>query len=211
MSDWLNIDVPSFDALVLAHEPKDLASLGVLDRLPFAFSSKLEYLRWRDMLADGLRVDGKDVALVGSAATGRSLSARKKFGVFKRESDLDVSVVSTHHFEIAWRWFRTTNPNMVTGLDAEMRKKFDAHRSHYVFEGVIAADYFLSFLPFGNDWVTAMQRSEELLPQSLRGRLMKIRLYREYSALRTAQIEAISSYRRVLENKIDNQNRAESE
>lgn len=197
-TDWLQIDIPTFDDVIHQHPARRAASLAVFDRLPFAFESKEQYLIWRDHLSQGFEVDGRDITLVGSAATGRSLSARKQFGVFRSSSDIDVGVVSSHHFDIAWKWFRMTDPLTLTGLDKKGIDRFQQHRKHYVYEGIIAADYFLSFLPFGSEWLKAMQRSQELLPQNLQGRLMKVRVYKDYSALRNHQAEAIRIYKRVL-------------
>lgn len=196
--DWLKIDIPTFDDVIHQHAPRQAASLAVFDRLPFAFDSKEQYLSWRDHLSQGFEVDGRDIALVGSAATGRSLSARKRFGVFGASSDIDVGVVSSHHFDIAWKWFRLTDPLTLTGLDQTGKDRFEQHRKHYVYEGIIAADYFLSFLPFGGEWLKAMQRSQDLLPAALKGRLMKVRIYKDYSALRDHQAEAIRIYKLAL-------------
>ncbi|WP_108249945.1 hypothetical protein [Planctomonas deserti] len=204
MTDWSPITVQGFDALAAAHSPHDGVSLGVLDRLPFKFESKTQYLLWRDSIAEGFGLDGKDIALVGSAATGRSLSADKQYAMFHSKSDVDVAVISTHHFDVSWRWFRRTNPNFLTGLDGKMRERFDAHRAHYVFEGVIATDYFLSYLPFGDEWQSAMQRTQTLLPSGLQGRLMKVRIYRDYAALRQTQIAAMSAYKIYLTNNPEN-------
>lgn len=205
MSDWTGIDVPAFDDAVLQQEPPFTASTGLMDRLPFKFDSKREFLQWRDALAEGFGVDGRDVVLVGSAATGRSLSTRRKrgnrHGVFGRGSDLDIAVVSPHHFDVAWRWFRRTNPLFLTGLDEVGRERFEAHKSHYVYEGIIAADYFLSYLPFGDEWSRAMQQTQVLLPTDLRGRLMKTRIYRDFASLREHQAEAIRIYKLYLEAK----------
>lgn len=205
MSDWLKLDVPTFDDLVCQHEPAESASLVVLDRLPFAFPSKQSFLAWRDDLASGFGVDGKDVSLVGSAATGRSLSTRskdgKRYGLFRPKSDIDIAAVSPYHFEVAWRWFRTTNPLFLTGLDGEGKRLFERHGENYVFNGMIAADYFLSYLPFGSSWAEAMQRSQRLLPLDLTGRLMKVRIYRDFASLRQHQTEALRIYKRFIEAK----------
>lgn len=204
MTDWSPMTVPDFDTLVATNDAAHCVSLGVFDRLPFAFDSKAQYVTWRDSLAEGFGLDGRDLALVGSAASGRSLSSRKRFGVFRPDSDVDIAVVSPHHFDIAWRWFRGTNPNFITGLDGEMRKRFKAHAEHYIFEGVVAADYFLSYLEFGREWSAAMQRTQHLLPSNLQGKLMKVRIYRDFSALRETQAAAMAAYQRVLANKLEN-------
>ncbi len=40
MTDWQNIDIPTFDKLIGENEPVECVSVGVLDRLPFTFDTK---------------------------------------------------------------------------------------------------------------------------------------------------------------------------
>jgi predicted nucleotidyltransferase len=198
MTDWSPNTVQEFMSLTLSDEPlRILVGRIVLDRLPFTFDTKQQYFVWRDALAEGLEVDGRDIVLVGSAATGRSLSARKKFGTFSSASDIDIAVVSSTHFDRAWSWFRRTDP-VLLGLEPESVRLFGQHRKQYVFDGMVAANYFLSYLPFGNEWNRELQRSEKLLPSRLRGRKMSVRIYKDGEALRAAQMAALATYQGVL-------------
>jgi hypothetical protein len=198
MSDWTRIEIADFMAEVRdSTEPNELVSRVVLERLPFKFDSKEQYFHWRHMLADGLQVDARDVILVGSSALGRSISARKKFAVFHKNSDVDIAVISSSHFDQAWHWFRTANP-AILGFDSEQLRLFKRHREGYVFDGMIAANVFLSFLPFGSEWNRELQRSEQYLPLVLRGRVQSVRIYRDNAALRNAQREGLLSYQRYL-------------
>ncbi|MEV4518001.1 hypothetical protein AB0K00_54725 [Dactylosporangium sp. NPDC049525] len=87
MTDWSKIDIREFMEVVLEEEhPRVLVGRLILERLPYAFDSKAQYLRWRDALADGFQVDARDIVIVGSAATGRSINSRKKFGTFHGKS-----------------------------------------------------------------------------------------------------------------------------
>jgi hypothetical protein len=204
MSDWTNIEIADFMAEVLTDAaPGELVSRIVLERLPFKFESKEQYFHWRHMLAEGLQVDPRDVLLVGSAATGRSLSARKRFQVFSSRSDVDIAVISTSYFDRAWQWFRTANTTILK-FDEEQRRLFNRHREGYIFDGVIAANVFLSYLPFGHEWNRELQRSEQYLPLGLQGRVLSVRIYRDGEALRRAQLEALLSYQRYLRVKRDN-------
>ena len=199
VTDWAAIEIGDFDQLCKENDRLDvLVGRAVLYRLPHTFESKKQYLTWRERLAADLELDGNDIHLVGSAATGRSLSARKKFKVFDKHSDVDIAVISQGHFDRAWTWFRRTNVDLLTGLDEYGRRLFEKHRSHYIYDGVIAADYFLSYLPFGNEWLAALQRSEEYLPKTLAGRRLRVRIYKDASALREAQVAALSTYRKYL-------------
>jgi hypothetical protein len=203
VSDWTKIQVAEFMTEVESGAlPSELVSRIVLERLPFTFDTKEQYFRWRHMLAEGLQVDPRDIVLVGSAATGRSLSARKKFSMFNRKSDVDIAIISPAHFDRAWHWFRRVNPALL-GFDPEQLRLFNRHREGYIFDGMIAANVFLSYLPFGAEWNRELQRSEQYLPPSLRGRVLSVRIYRDSEALRRAQLEALLSYQGYLRGKHD--------
>jgi hypothetical protein len=198
VSDWSNIPVAEFMRVVATSAvPGELVSRLILERLPFAFEDKMQYFHWRHMLGEGLQIDAREILLVGSAATGRSLSARKKFGMFSKNSDVDIAIVSTSHFDRAWQWFRQAKPALL-GLDTEQLRLFNRHREGYIFDGMIAANVFLSYLPFGAEWNRELQRSEQYLPAKLRGRILSVRIYRDSAALRRAQIEALLSYQSYL-------------
>jgi hypothetical protein len=192
------IDVEQF--MQLAREEiteGDLVGRIILDRLPFTFESKKQYFQWRAALAEGIQVDPRDIILVGSAATGRSLSPGKRFKVFDAHSDVDIAVLSPTHFEQSWQWFRSADP-VILGLDPDERKLFDQHQKQYVFDGMIAANYFLSYLPFGNEWNRELQRAERYLPPKLRGRKQSVRIYKSSEALRRAQAKSLIVYQNYL-------------
>jgi hypothetical protein len=205
MSDWIRIDIAEF--MILAEQqdarPSQLVSRIILERLPFAFDTKEQYFNWRDMLAEGLEVDSRDIIVVGSAATGRSLNSRTRFGVFNKRSDLDIAVISQVYFDRAWQWFRQADP-VLLGFQVEQRKLFDRHREAYVFDGMIAANSFLSYLPFGSAWNRELQKSERYLPTLLQGRVLSVRIYRDSEALRRAQLKSLISYQTYLRARRDN-------
>jgi hypothetical protein len=198
MTDWVKIEIAEFMELAQSDDHVGgLVGRLVLDRLPVTFETKQQYFRWRDELGEGFGVDARDILLVGSAATGRSLSARKRFGVFGKESDVDIAVVSSRYFDDAWHWFRRVNP-ILLNLDAEGVHLFEQHHKQYIFQGMIAANYFLAYLPFGGQWIRELQRCEKYLPALLQGRRMSVRIYKDNEALRQAQMVALSSYRSYL-------------
>jgi hypothetical protein len=203
MSDWSAIEIAQFMTDVQTDAaPSELVSRIILERLPFTFETKEQYFHWRHMLAEGLQVDPREIMLVGSAATGRSLSARKQFSVFNKSSDVDIAIISPAYFDRAWRWFRQANPALL-GFDPEQLRLFKRHREGYIFDGMIAANVFLSYLPFGAEWNRELQRSEQYLPPRLQGRVLSVRIYKDSQALRRAQLEALLSYQNYLRAKYD--------
>jgi hypothetical protein len=198
LSDWVKIEVQEFMQCVREDTPlKELVGRIVIDRLPFTFDTKQQYFHWREILAEGLQVDSRDIVVVGSAATGRSLSPRKRFRTFHANSDVDIAVISQTHFDRAWYWFRQADP-VVLGLTDEPRRLFERHKQAYIFDGMIAANYFLSYLPFGSEWNRELQRAGQYLPPLLRGRMLSVRIYRDSDALRHAQMVSLAAYQRYL-------------
>jgi hypothetical protein len=89
---------------------EDFTSRQLLDRVPWLFSDRPQYIGWKAALAADLEVDPYMLVVVGSAAVGFSLSPWKRFSEFGPNSDIDVAVVSTRHFDDAWRWLRDLGP-----------------------------------------------------------------------------------------------------
>ena len=122
--------------------------------------------------------------------------------MFGKKSDVDIAVISASHFDRAWQWFRQAQPALL-GLDPEQLRLFNRHREGYIFDGMIAANVFLSYLPFGAEWNRELQRSEQYLPNRLQGRVLSVRIYRDSEALRRSQLQALLSYQSYLRAKRD--------
>ena len=64
MSDWVRIEVQEFMRCAKEDTPlKELVGRIVLDRLPFTFDTKQQYFHWREILAEGLEVDSRDIVI----------------------------------------------------------------------------------------------------------------------------------------------------
>ena len=90
--------------------PNILVSKWIIERTPHIFGSDvLQYIHWKRQLADAIGVDPCAIVLTGSSSVGISLNPAKNFRNFDagpKKSDIDVAVVSSFHFEIAWRYLR---------------------------------------------------------------------------------------------------------
>jgi predicted nucleotidyltransferase len=139
-----------------------------------------------------LEVDPYGVILVGSACTGFSLSPNKNFREFHAGSDFDVAVISDRHFDQAWRFLRDLGSDVLK-LPAQSRQAVNSHRSGHVFDGVIATDRFVQFLPFAEKWVPVLERAS--LDEPADGRPVKVRLYRDLFALRSYQRRGVEAAR----------------
>ncbi|TFB66180.1 hypothetical protein [Cryobacterium sp. Hz9] len=177
---------------LLDHTPEDYVSHHVIDRVPAIFSDRQSYIDWKKSIAEGLQVDPYGVILVGSACTGFSLSPQKNFREFNARSDLDVAVISDRHFDEAWRYLRDLGSD-VHKLPLASKRAVNSHRSGHVFDGVIATDQFVQYLPFGKTWVPVLERATISRPAD--GRQVKVRLYRDLFALRSYQRRGVEEAR----------------
>lgn len=186
-------DVPALRAALLEKQPKDFVSHFMFECVPFAFSSDLSsWIGWKTSLAERLQIDPRDVVLTGSGAVGFSLNPNKNFKAFDEQSDIDTGVISPHHFELAWRHLRRLNPAWLS-LSPGTKQAIEMHRKKLVFAGTIATDKILSVLPFGPAWQEALDAMAKVAP--IAGREVKLRIYKDYDALRSYQADNIERLR----------------
>lgn len=168
----------------------DFASRYLLDRVPWLFFDRSQYIAWKAELAADLEVDPYMVIVVGSAATGYSLSPTKNFSAFGQRSDIDVAVVSQRHFDEAWRWLRELGPVKLLTKGTVEHEMLSWHRRNLVFDGAIETNKLLSLLPFGPTWATGLGRAGKREPTV--GRPVKVRLYRDFESLRQYHVAGIN-------------------
>src|SRR4051812_40471899 len=79
----------------------------VFDCVPHVFGGdRASYVAWKRTLGSAIDVDPACLTVVGSAAIGCSLNPTKNLKPFDVGSDVDVAVVSSYHFTVAWRYLR---------------------------------------------------------------------------------------------------------
>lgn len=172
------------------------ASHMLFDRVPWLWNSRTEYIEWKTTLARGLDVDPYSLIVVGSACTGISLNPKKNFSQFGDTSDVDVAVMSSYHFELAWKTLRELGRPSAEIPTKSQKYVLRQHREYLVFDGTIAADWILPHLPFGNNWRDALRQSELTLPGDRRE--VKARIYRDMDALRAYHVRNIEKIKQGL-------------
>jgi hypothetical protein len=161
---------------------EEFASRHVLDRVPWLFSDRRQYIDWKTNLAIELELDPYMLLVVGSACLGFSLSPFKRFSEFGSRSDIDVAAVSERHFDEAWRWLRELGPDNLLERDELEQEMFKWHRRTLVFDGAIATERLLSRLPYGSTWMSALGHAANREPTM--GRKINVRIYRDFESLR---------------------------
>jgi predicted nucleotidyltransferase len=177
-------------------QPTKFVNDHIIDRLPWLFETRSSYRDWKAELAHGLDVDPHEIIVVGSAATGFSLTPGKDFSLFHDDSDIDVAIISQWYFDLAWRHIRKINKVDFFYAGSSESKNLGRHRECLVFDGAIATDRVLNFLPFGPAWTTAFSLASNRYPTV--GRSINGRIYRNCDSLREYHVENVSRIRTQL-------------
>lgn len=154
------------------------------EKTPFVFKSDAAaHILWRQDLGAALGISLFNVTLIGSAAVGISLNPSRNFAAFDGSSDIDLAVVSTFHFEEAWRWLRQLGSGLY-GLPRPAQQWVKEHEGRLVYWGMIATDQLLPHMPIGSKWLPNLARLSQTSPAN--GRALTVRLYRDFDALEGA-------------------------
>ena len=178
----------------LAKGPIDrVASHFLLERVPYLFSGDHNaYIEWKHELASRIGVDARALCLVGSAAIGISLNPNKNYKSFDDDSDIDVAAISDYHFDVAWTWMRNLGSERFR-LPRVAQSSIEQHRTQLVYFGAIASDQIIQYMPFGRLWTEAISYVKGLAP--IDGRDVNVRIYRDFSALRSYQVRNLTRLR----------------
>lgn len=160
--------------------PSHFITKWIFDHTPFVFDGQeYEYIKWREELAKKLNIDPTDILITGSASLGFSLNPNKNFKLFNESSDIDVSIISQHYFDIAWHDLLHNNSPI---HNAKIREARDDHRSRLIYWGTIATDKVLPLLSFGRQWDKILNECKTL--PILEGREINFRIYKNRLAAR---------------------------
>lgn len=156
-----------------------VVSKWIIEKVPAIFNGNFEqFVKVKLTIAKQLGIDSCSVVFVGSSCTGFSMNPTKNFKVFDEKSDIDIAIVSYYYFNVAWRWLRQQDATLLRG---SVKKAYTSHRNFYVFDGTIATDKILKFLPFGTVWKNVIDELKE--NPIFNGRDIHFRLYQDHKAL----------------------------
>lgn len=194
-------DVAGLHAAIMERDPTSFVSHHIFAPVPFAFNGNLTaWLEWKQLLGEALDVDPQDIVMTGSAAVGFSLNPHKDFKAFHDGSDIDCGVISSHYFDVAWRYLRQQRVSWLS-LPQITRNAIVSHQKSHVFAGTIAADKMLGILPFGKSWLSGLEKMSGIDPT--KGRSVKLRLYKDYDSLRYYQSHGVNQLREQLAGAVD--------
>lgn len=169
-------------------------SLTLESEVPHVFSDdRRMFEAWRRDLSRHLDVDPAAVIVAGSAAVGVSLNPDKKLKAFGANSDVDVAIISQHHFNVAWRWMARLTSTEKYRLPKEAQAAVKNHRLRHIYFGAVATDDLIGHLPFGARWTQAAEAMKARSP--VNGRDINFRIYRNRHAFRHYQLVGVRELR----------------
>lgn len=164
-------------------------SKWIIERIPFIFNNDLDnYIDWKERLSNLIGVDSKAIVFTGSSSVGFSLNPRNNFKAFESNSDIDVAIISSHYFDIAWHFLRNIGPKFYR-FKPNVQNAITEHRERFIYHGTIATDRIVHILPFGKEWVNAMNEMRKIDPT--KDRDINFRIYKDFEALKSYQIMGI--------------------
>jgi hypothetical protein len=173
-------------------------SKWIIEGIPHIFNNNLEtYIKWKEQLSALIGVDSKAIVFTGSSSVGFSLNPVKDFRAFNEDSDVDVAIISNIHFDIAWHYLRNIGPKYHR-LKPREKNAVDDHRTRLIYHGTIATDKIVQLLPFGKDWVTAMNTMGKIDPT--KNREINFRIYKDFEALKAYQLIGVAKIKDQLIN-----------
>jgi hypothetical protein len=187
-----------FIADLQKEKPEWVVSKWILERpTPYFFQKDhLAYIQWKNQLATKLGVDPHSIIVVGSANIGFSLNPDKNWKSFDDESDIDIAIISSDHFQQAWYFLRHIKPAERYRLSKEMQTVITSHETTYVYCGAIAAEMILGLLPFGEKWMAGIG---EMNKESPLGHTIGLRIYKDIESLRDYTIHTFKKLRAKLQ------------
>lgn len=159
-----------------------ITSKWIIEKIPHVFSDDLDsYIRWKENLGSKIGVDSRAIAITGSASVGFSLNPEKNLKIFSAASDIDVAIISQYHFDIAWHFLRNLGTKIHSFSQRE-KNAIEDHRTRLIYWGTIATDKIIQLLPFGQQWVNALNEMSDFAPT--KGHEVNARIYKDFEALR---------------------------
>jgi len=176
-----------------------LASKWILERIPHVFDGDTElYIQWKEELSQKIHIDSSAIVFTGSSCCGFSLNPRKNYRDFAIGSDIDVALISQHYFDISWHTLRNLGTRYYD-LVPRQRSAVDDHVNRLIYWGTIATDKILGILPFGKEWLIALNEMGQKKP--FENRTVNIRIYKDFESLRDYQAKNLDKLRhKLLEN-----------
>lgn len=185
--------------LLAGRRNEEFVDTEILNRRPWIFAVDAEHDSWCASVATALEIEKQHIHIVGSAATGYSLSPLKAGRAFRKPttdtqaSDIDLAITSKELFEEAW--------NTVIAFDRRMRLRMSSSERDKMRTDVYWGLVGQRSLPANTDAarriLTAVSAATNAPP--VRGHIVRCRIYRRKNDLTAYHVSSLRQLRAVLE------------
>lgn len=195
---------PEERELLSAEDPPCWIDRHFLRQDPFAFGrSALSFHDAACDLSARLDVERNGIFCIGSGAIGLSINPEKISGghlkSFDSGSDLDIAVVSSRHFELAWRDLLLATQPHLKEVPANVEEHLSWQRKR-LFDGAILGNKLLGSFSFGTRWLGAIDSFSGRLAEALdRNVNAEFWIYRDYWSLRNYVARGVVACQRILQ------------
>ncbi len=145
----------------------------ILGGNPICFSGReILILQLKKALTEHFNIHIKNIEIVGSAKLGISLGNDKLGKQFDKHSDIDIAVVSSELFDIAW--FELMKLESISYKLTEKDRVFLKECSNLISKGFISPDKLPKISNFSENWWKIFSElSNKYEYKKIRGRLFK--------------------------------------
>ena len=172
----------------------------ILERRPWIFDAVESYQAWRTSVASQLGVEPDNVRIVGSAATGFSLSPLKPGRPFRRlenaaggqTSDIDIALIAPSLFVVAWETILYLDRRHRLGIAQGALGKIRLD----VYWGLVGQQSLPRNTDPARSILSAMSVAGRMPP--LRGYPIRCRIYRRVEDLRAYHTDSLRQLRQEL-------------
>lgn len=139
-------------------------------------------------LANRLDVERNGIFCIGSGAIGLSINPANiengHLAEFNVDSDLDIAIISSRHFELAWRELLIATQPHLKEVPKEVEENLGWQKKR-LFDGAILVNKLLGALSFGPEWLAAIDVVSGQVGDALdRNIKTDFWIYRDYWSLR---------------------------
>jgi hypothetical protein len=169
----------------------DFVDVELLNRRPWIFGADAEHNAWCMSVAAVLEIDKNNIHIVGSAATGYSLSPLKpgrpfrKLGSSPRASDIDLAITSKGLFEEAWNTIVSFDRRHGLRIAKDEREKMRTD----VYWGLVGQKSLPANTDSARRILTAVSIATQVPP--IRGHVVRCRIYRRREDLKAYHINSL--------------------
>jgi hypothetical protein len=185
--------------LLASRDNDEFIDAELLNRRPWIFGADAEHNSWCTSVADVLEIEKDHIHIVGSAATGFSLSPLKpgrpfrKLGSHARASDIDLAITSKELFEEAWNTIVSLDRRLSLGIAKEEREKMRTD----VYWGLVAQRSLPANTVSARRLLTAVSVATKTPP--IRGHVIRCRVYRRKDDLKAYHVSSLRQLRAELD------------